>query len=180
MIVELTESPFAFAFAAFGLGLILAAIGAGILARQKAQQRDPRDLRIRSLEAEIRVAQANAQQSESKVATLEKELQEIRPAIISLDDVIADQKAVIDQLRLDLTSSVKMTRQLRAELADRATENVHAEVRIREVETELSVVQASTDLISTGVLTYDFEVRQEDEDKTTVLGDSPNRSVPKA
>ena len=54
------------------------------------------------------------------------------------------------------------TRELRAELADRATENVHAEAKIREVETELSVVQASSDLIATGVLDYRLTPDQED------------------
>ena len=55
------------------------------------------------------------------------------------------------------------TRELRGELADRATENVHAEAKIREVETELSVAQASTDLIATGVLDYSPEEEEETE-----------------
>jgi hypothetical protein len=54
------------------------------------------------------------------------------------------------------------TRELRAELADRATQSVHAEAKIREVETELSVAQASTDLIATGVLDYSLAPDKED------------------
>ena len=46
------------------------------------------------------------------------------------------------------------TRELRAELSDRATENLKSEVKLREVETELEVAQASTDLLATGVLDY--------------------------
>jgi hypothetical protein len=57
-------------------------------------------------------------------------------------------------MKRDLTESVKKTRELRAELSDRATENVKSEVKLREVETELSVAHASTDLIATGVLDY--------------------------
>ena len=49
-----------------------------------------------------------------------------------------------------------------AELAERATENVHAEAKIREVETELSVAQASTDMIATGVLDYRLAPDQEE------------------
>jgi hypothetical protein len=63
---------------------------------------------------------------------------------------------------VDLKESVKKTRELRAELTERATENVHAEAKIREVETELSVAQASTDLIATGVLDYSLAPEKED------------------
>ncbi len=46
------------------------------------------------------------------------------------------------------------TRELRGELSNRAVESVISEVKLREVETELSVAHASTDLIATGVLDY--------------------------
>ena len=39
---------------------------------------------------------------------------------------------------------------------------MHAEAKIREVETELSVAQASTDLIATGVLDYSIAPDKED------------------
>jgi hypothetical protein len=43
---------------------------------------------------------------------------------------------------------------LRTELTDRATENIKSEVKLRDIETELSVAQASHNMISTGVLGY--------------------------
>jgi len=46
------------------------------------------------------------------------------------------------------------TRELRNELSNRATENIKSEVKLREVETELEVAQASTDMLATGVLDY--------------------------
>jgi hypothetical protein len=39
---------------------------------------------------------------------------------------------------------------------------VRAEVKQRELETELSIAQASTDLIATGVLDYSFNDDEED------------------
>ncbi len=60
------------------------------------------------------------------------------------------------------------TRELRSELSDRAQENVRSEVKLREVETELSVAQASTDLIATGVLDYSVAPDGEEE-----VGDEP-------
>ena len=43
-------------------------------------------------------------------------------------------------------------------------ENRHAETKIREIETELSVAQASTDMIATGILDYSFKPDQPDPD----------------
>jgi len=79
-------------------------------------------------------------------------------------NVITEQQAKLEKYAADLKESVIKTRELRAELADRATEHVHAEAKIREVETELSVAQASTDMIATGVLDYSFIAEQQDGD----------------
>ena len=78
------------------------------------------------------------------------------------DNVITEQQSKIEKIKDDLKESVLKTRELRAELADRATENVHAEAKIREVETELSVAQASSDMIATGVLDYSIAPDKED------------------
>ena len=63
------------------------------------------------------------------------------------------------------------TRELRAELSDRATENVKSEVKLREVETELSIAQASTDMIATGVLDYSLTPVREKRRKTDKTDD---------
>ena len=171
MFAELTQYPLATAGAAFLLGWIVASIGARLVARKKSLERDPRDIRIRSLEAESRVAQSEIETFRGDIERLQSELKELVPGVEQRDNVITELQAKIDQLRLDLKASVKKTRELRAELAERATENMHAEAKIREVETELSIVQASTDLISTGVLEYTYGDEQEDKDQTAVLGE---------
>ncbi len=61
---------------------------------------------------------------------------------------------MIEKLSTDLKESVQKTRELRTELTDRATENIKSEVKLRDIETELSVAQASSDMISTGILDY--------------------------
>ena len=68
----------------------------------------------------------------------------------------------LERLQRDLKDSVMKTREVRSELTERATQSVHAEAKIREVETELSVAQASTDLIATGVLDYSIAPDTED------------------
>jgi hypothetical protein len=66
------------------------------------------------------------------------------------------------------------TRELRNELSDRATENIKSEVKLREVETELEIAQASTDMIATGVLDYSLaaEALEDDANDDDLLDES--------
>ncbi len=95
---------------------------------------------------------------------LEAQLDEVSGGIEKRDNVITHQQGKIEKLNSDLKDSVMKTRELRAELSDRATENLRSEVKLREVETELEVAQASTDLIATGVLDYSLAPEVKDED----------------
>ena len=145
----------------FLLGWLLSSISSKLSSKTKAKKRDPRDDRIRSLEAELRVALADGTKSKDDLEKSEEELKETTVGLERRDYVISDQQTKIEKLNQDLKESVLKTRELRAELANRAAENVHAEAKIREVETELSVAQASTDLIATGVLDYKFAPGEE-------------------
>ena len=162
MFVELPKDLILAAVAAFLLGWILSSISSRLGSRHRATKRDPRDDRIRSLEAELRIAQADTGKTKTALESLEDQLKETTAGLETRDLVITEQQSKIDKITRDLKDSVLKTRELRAELADRAAENVHAEAKIREVETELSVAQASTDLIATGVLDYRFE--EDDEE----------------
>jgi len=139
---------------AFILGWLIGRVGAALKSRSQARKRDPRDDRIRSLEAELRISTSESEKARESLEGLEDDVKEAREEIERRDNVITEQQATIGRLREDLKDSVKKTRELRAELTDRAAENVRSEVKLREVETELSVAQASTDLIATGVLDY--------------------------
>jgi chromosome segregation ATPase len=137
----------------------------------KARKRDARDDRIRQLEAELRIAVGDKDKLTTKSEQLEKDLKETHTGIEKRDNVISHQQGRIEELSSDLRESVMKTRELRAELSDRATENLRSAVKLREVETELEVAQASTDMIATGVLDYSLapdaeeaeEAKQDDE-----------------
>lgn len=172
MFVELPNELIFFAAGAFLLGWVLASISSHLGARHRAKRRDPRDDRIRGLEAELRIAKSQAGDAKTEVEKLEEELKDTTVGIERRDNVISEQQAKIEKVGQDLKDSVMKTRELRAELAERATENVHAEAKIREVETELSVAQASTDLIATGVLDYSFVPDTDDADEDDELGDA--------
>jgi chromosome segregation ATPase len=139
------------AVAAFLFGWLLASISAKLSARRRAQERDPRDARIRDLAAELRVAQSEVERLQADAEDKEQSLADTTLNLEAQHSVISGQQAEIDRLAYELKGSVKKTRELRAELADRATQNIYAEAKIREVETELSVAQASADMLATGV-----------------------------
>ena len=163
MFVDLPKELILYSAAAFLAGWLLSSLNAVLSARGKAKQRDPRDDRIRELEAELRIAQGTSEKSQTDLERLENELKETVVGLERRDNVISDQQSKLERLKADLKDSVIKTRELRSELTERATENVHAEAKIREVETELSVAQASTDMIATGVLDYSLAPDKEDE-----------------
>jgi len=172
MSFEIPQNLILMTVGAFLLGWLLSSIGSSLAARVKARKRDPRDNRIRSLEAELRVAQTDLDSSRDKIAGLEKELEEASDGIEKRDNVISHQQERLEETSIDLKDSVIKTRELRSELSDRATENIKSEVKLREVETELEVAQASTDMIATGVLDYSFVPDAEDGDAGDLLHES--------
>lgn len=154
MIAELPYNPLLLAAGIFLLGWILGSLSARLGARQSARKRDPRDDRIRSLEAEHRISKNDVGELREKLESSEKALEAALSDIEKRDNVIAHQQSSVDKLKADLKDSVRKTAELRHELQERATENIRSEVKARELETELSVAQASTDMIATGVLDY--------------------------
>jgi len=164
MFVELPNELIFSAAGAFLLGWVLATISHKISTRSRAKKRDTRDNRIRALESELRVAQSDSSDTRTNLQKLEDALKETTIGVERRDTVISQQQSKLEKLSRDLKESVMKTRELRSELTERAMENRHAETKIREIETELSVAQASTDMIATGVLDYSFKPEQPDSD----------------
>ncbi len=154
MFMDTPETILYVAGGAFLLGWFVGKIGAYFGNKVQAKRCDPRDDRLRSMGAELRIAQADAGKATAEVEEQSKSLVEERNTLVARDKLIVNQGDTISRLRSDLKESVIKTRELREELSDRAAESVRSEVRLRDVETELSVAQASTDMIATGVLDY--------------------------
>ena len=154
MFNDINQELIVMTIGAFLLGWTLSFISSRIGSRHRANKRDPRDDRIRALEAELRIANNEREQLREKHKTAVEELEDANDSIEKRDNVISHQQSRVEELKRDLRESVAKTRELRQELTDRAEETVRSEVKIREIETELSVAQASTDMIATGVLDY--------------------------
>ena len=176
MFVDLPQNVILMVAGAFLLGWLLSSISSSLGSKMRAKKRDPRDDRIRSLEAEVRIAQSENLKATQKLEVFEKDLDESRDGNEKRDNVISHQQSRIEELAKDLKESVLKTRELRNELSDRATENLKSEVKLREVETELEVAQASTDLIATGVLDYSLAPEAEDSDDDDDLLDESEMS----
>lgn len=172
MFFEIPQNLILMTVGAFLFGWLLSSLSSSLGSRAKARKRDPRDDRIRSLEAEHRIAKTDADTLKETVVDLEKQLEEATGGIEKRDNVITHQQGRIDKLNSDLKDSVMKTRELRAELSERATENLRSEVKLREVETELEVAQASTDLIATGVLDYSLAPEAPDEEGAPLLDEA--------
>ncbi len=163
MFFEPPETMMLIVGGAFLLGWIVAKISAALARRISSTKRDPRDDRIRSLLAEHRIAQGDVEKLKTALEEQEKEVVKVQKLIEEKNQAALNQTGVIEKLSVDLKDSVKKTRELRTELTERATENIKSKVKLRDVETELSVVQASSDLITTGLLDYSVTPGKKDE-----------------
>ena len=172
MFVELPQNLILMTVGAFLLGWVLASISSRMGSVTRTTKRDPRDDRIRSLEAELRIAQGELGQARERVEQLDKDLEAASTEVEKRDKVISHQQRRVDELKKDLRDSVMKTRELRSELSERAEQSVRSEAKLREVETELSVAQASTDMIATGVLDYSLAPDGDDDDDLRAAGAS--------
>lgn len=173
MFIDVNQELIIMTVGAFLLGWILSSISARLGGRARADRRDPRDDRIRALEAELRIAKGDTDQLREKLETTGKELEDANDSIEKRDNVISHQQSRVEQLKRDLKESVAKTRELRQELTDRAEETLRSEVKLREVETELSIAQASTDMIATGVLDYSMAPDADGEGANEEAGIAP-------
>lgn len=171
MFVELPQELILLTTSAFVLGWVLSMINSRLNAKRRSLKRDPRDDLIRELEAAARVAKCDAERKTKKLDEANEKIRDMEDGVLRRDNVISDQQEQLAKTTTDLRESVAKTRELRAELTERATENVKSEAKLREVETELSVAQASTDMIATGVLDYALVDEDGDADNAE---DSPD------
>lgn len=166
MFMDTPEILIYVAVGAFLLGWIVAKISAYFGNKFAARARDPRDDKIRSISADLRVAQTDAEKAKAKLENEAKALKEEQGQLANRDKTIENLTDTVRKLKSDLKESVIKTNELRGELSDRAAENIKSEVKLRDVETELSIARASTDLIATGVLDY---TEEEDENPKKAL-----------
>jgi len=118
MFVDLSLNLIVYTVGAFVLGWILSIVSARMTNRQKDHKSNPHDHRIRSLEADQRVAQVESDKSNETREKLEGELKQATDDLGKRDRIISHQQKQIDKFKRDLKVSVRKTRELRSELTD--------------------------------------------------------------
>ena len=174
MLIDAPEILIYLTVGAILLGWLVGKVGSYFGNKLAAPEREPRDARIRSLEADQRVSKTQFDQTQTSLDVQAVALADTQQLIIERDQIITDQHRNVRKLQDDLKDSVLKTRELRRELSTRAADDLKSKVRLRDVETELSVAQASTDMIATGVLDYSMAPDAEEEvEGLTVKANTP-------
>ena len=138
MLEGLPQEYLALVAAAFVLGWLVAKFGAFLSARLKSTTRDPRDDRIRSLEAENRIAVTDSGKAKDELDELKKELKELQATLEEKDSSLETAAQKVLQLRTDLKGSVKKTRELRSDLSERACPKIFAWVQLRSAHSSIT------------------------------------------
>ena len=132
--------------AAFLVGALLTRIVCGSR-RGVADSEDPRNHKIRELEADLRTLQRQCGETEQE---LEEKTVEFDIAVETMQELratLADRDMAVDDLNEELKSEAKKTRELRQVLQDRATQTIREQVRAEEAETELEVARAGSEAV---------------------------------
>lgn len=156
--------------AGFFVGALLARLSSGA-ARREALKEDPRNHRIRELEADLRATRKQLAEQEK---ALEQKSGEFTTSVATLQTLNATLSARDEQIRAleaDLQGSIAKTNELRRELQERAAETVREQVRAEEAVTELQVERAGSEAVMNEIARLQQE-RQRLTDTMHKLGGS--------
>jgi chromosome segregation ATPase len=139
--------PVVFGVATFVAGFSLA----GLLLRRGSGFKPKSDAaaehQVRASEAELRVARKRAEEAAEEITTARAEIDELREANDAAKQRYDQLQAEIDRLEQGLRDECAKTQELRQELTSRAEETIRAKVQMKEMQTELSVVQAGSEAV---------------------------------
>jgi chromosome segregation ATPase len=131
----------------FAAGAILSRILGSVADRPMGKRADDLHHRIRGLEADLRVAQRNADEVRTERDGLMAEMASKAAEMGALRDKLAGNDERIRKLKADIQFECGKTARLRQELADRAEEMVRTHVQLRDVQNELGVSQVGSDVV---------------------------------
>lgn len=134
------------------IGVLLGWAVARIATRFQGRPTKTRDqelnYRVRSLEADLRLAQRKAEELTTKLETERTEIATRRRELEAGESSLRERDQEIGHLKKTLADECNKTNSLRLELTERVTETIRAQVRLRDIETELSVTQAGSTAVA--------------------------------
>jgi chromosome segregation ATPase len=165
MLSESLQQYLMIGVAAFAAGYLVAMLGRVVNRQLKKTVQDPRDHQIRALEADVRLAERQASDFESKVNDTQVQHKDAVQQIRDMKASLQKADAEIIKLKEDLKISCAKTVELRQELTDRAEQTIRGAVQLDDLKTELQVAKAGTD----AVLDEINRLNQEDDNEPDMV-----------
>lgn len=136
--------PIVAAVLAFVVGWMLAKIAGAFKKRDTALETPSEHHQIRSLEASLRVAQKKAHEMAEQFEATSCDFNSLKEAHEELESIFADKETKLTEAEKAVKDETAKVRDLRRELTTRAEAKIRAEAHAKEVETELSVMEAGS------------------------------------
>jgi len=131
----------------FALGWVVAGFLRMVPRREGTGNRPVTDREIRSMQAELRVAQKNAEILAADVQSKDIQMAALRESVERFRDLLHQRQTELDQMTATLNDECAKTAELRTSLADKAEASIRAELKARDVETALSVAEAGSSVV---------------------------------
>lgn len=132
-------------------GWAMGRIGSWYGSRHYRSREEDLNHRVRAIEADLRVAQRNAEEATAQAEQRREELETLRSQMQIESSTTRERDEQLHKLRQALADECSKTQKLRQELTTRAEETLRAKVRVKEVETELGVARAGSDAVAAEV-----------------------------
>lgn len=147
---NLLDMPLVLGTVTFLAGYVLAKLGSLIGGGRKEPKLEvsERDRQFRAAEAELRVAQRKLEEMQKQQDAMLEERGELNAELETLREEAGEHARLMQDARDQLADECKKTQSLRNELSSRAEEGIRAQLAMRDMETELSVVQAGSEVVS--------------------------------
>ena len=152
---NISEMPIILGVVGFLAALLSMRVGIAIAGRLSGKGRNAADAgsvdgeqghTLRSLEAELRVARKKSEMAEQSLDEAHEEVTELRAEIERLQNQLAKKDEELEKAEQTLKDEIAKTVALRHRLTDQAEETIRARVKARDIETELSIRQAGSNL----------------------------------
>ena len=132
---------------AFIGGLLVARTSAFLQSKANETEATASDRRVRSLEADLRVANKNLEKANEKLQKSDDELESVNGVLVDVQAALEERTKELEESKALLKNECGKTDSLRVNLSGRAEETIRAEVHAREVEVELSVLKAGSSAV---------------------------------
>jgi uncharacterized membrane-anchored protein YhcB (DUF1043 family) len=145
---SLLELPLLIPGAAFVVGWIIGMLFKRATPPSTGQGESGRDHKIRALDADLRVTNNRVQELEEQLLSRQKEFEAMSEECDTLVKTVEARNEELAKARTNLVVECKKTAKLRRELTGRAEETIRANVQIKDIETELDVAQAGSNVVA--------------------------------